>query len=68
MTDNHLLHQAWEAKARELVLDGYQRRDYPNPSVPSTFHKNGEVVILIRPLGEDQWERKTIDQKEPIKI
>lgn len=58
--DNHHLHKLWEAKARELVLQGYQRQDYPNPSVPSTFHKDRRVFMLVRNLGGEKWYTREI--------
>lgn len=65
MSDTHELFRTWEIAARELVLAGYERREYRNPAIPATFHKNGEVVYLLLD-DNNQWRPKPLDLKEPM--
>lgn len=63
--EKHKLFQTWEAKARELWEAGYERREYRNPCVPATFHRNGEVVYLLLDEQSKEWQIKPLDLTEP---
>lgn len=64
MSDKHKLFQAWEVAAGKLVKDNWIRKDYPNPAIPSIFHKDGEVVYLLLD-DNNQWQPKPLNLKEP---
>lgn len=65
LPDKHQLFQTWEAKARELVTAGYERRESRNPAVPTTFHKGGEAVYLLLD-HQNEWQVQPLNLQEPM--
>jgi hypothetical protein len=54
--------QSWSAAAKALRDDGWHQK--PHSYRNATFHKDGEVVVLVRHLAELDWHPTPLDTSE----
>ena len=58
------LYEDWQRAAFNLRDQGYEQRNYQDSGVPTTFHLNGQAIILVRLTPKAKW---TIKELEPLK-